>query len=134
MRCGGSGYMPYPHIQSGICFRCWGTGVDPKDGSDFSISPRARQVRHLQENLTVVRDYGLAHGEAARVALMRLYERQPDRFVVAIEAIKDGTAENMPAALAAWTREIDLHRDPSAGLDLVADEARRKRDPYSSSS
>lgn len=28
-RCGGYGYLPkYSHIQSGVCFKCWGEGVN----------------------------------------------------------------------------------------------------------
>jgi hypothetical protein len=31
-KCGGSGYIPiYRHIQDGICFKCWGSGVDMKE-------------------------------------------------------------------------------------------------------
>ena len=28
-KCGGYGYIPkYSHVQDGICFRCWGEGID----------------------------------------------------------------------------------------------------------
>ena len=30
-RCGGKGELPcFRHVLGGICFRCWGCGVDPK--------------------------------------------------------------------------------------------------------
>lgn len=31
-RCGGSGYLPqYAHIEHGICFQCWGEGIEIGD-------------------------------------------------------------------------------------------------------
>lgn len=35
-RCGGKGELPcFRHVMGGVCFRCWGQGVDPRTISEL---------------------------------------------------------------------------------------------------
>jgi hypothetical protein len=113
VRCGGSGYMPYPHIQSGICFRCWGRGVDPNDGSEWQVNPKAAKINFLAAHLTTVRTFTEECGETARADLMALYYHRPERFVSAIERIEVGEGPLVAAALKGWAAEARLNTDGS---------------------
>jgi len=35
-RCGGKGHIPhFAHVMNGVCFRCWGSGEDPRSASQL---------------------------------------------------------------------------------------------------